>query len=86
MDIDFKNQTLRVDRAATDDGQVKDTKTHETRVVDLTPNLVATLKRHLTWLKAEALRQGTGEPGWLLPREDGTLMNKDYAAVSTAGS
>jgi integrase len=26
MDIDFKNQTLRVERAATDDGQVKDTK------------------------------------------------------------
>ncbi len=80
MDIDFKNQTLRVDRAATDDGQVKDTKTHEARTVDLTPDLTATLKRHLTWLRAEALREGSGEPEWLFPRADGTLMNKDYAA------
>ena len=79
-DIDFKNQTLRVDRAATDDGQVKDTKTHEVRTVDLTPDLTATLKRHLTWLRAEALRNGSGEPEWLFPRADGTLMNKDYAA------
>jgi integrase len=79
-DIDFRNQSLRVDRSATDDGQVKDTKTHETRTVDLTPDLAATLKRHLTWLRAEALREGTGEPDWLFPRSDGTLMNKDYAA------
>jgi integrase len=34
----------------------------------------------LTWLRAEALRQGTGEPEWLFPRADGALMNKDYAA------
>ncbi len=80
MDLDFKNQTLRVDRAATDDGQVKDTKTHEARTVDLTPDLTATLKRHLTWLRAEALRNGRGEPEWLFPRADGALMNKDYAA------
>jgi integrase len=80
MDIDFKNQTLRVDRAATDAGRIKDTKTHETRTVDLTPDLAATLKRHLTWLRAEALRTGSGEPEWLFPRADGTLMNKDYAA------
>jgi len=80
MDIDFKNQTLRVDRAATDDGRAKDTKTHETRTVDLTPDLAATLKRHLTWLRAEALRHGSGEPEWLFPRADGSLMNKDYVA------
>ncbi len=72
MDIDFKNQTLRVDRAATDDGQVKDTKTHEARTVDLTPDLTATLKRHLTWLRAESLRNGSREPEWLFPRADGT--------------
>jgi len=81
-DIDFKNQTLRVERAATDDGQVKDTKTHETRTVDLTPDVVAMLKRHLTWLSAEALPQGTGEPEWLFPRADGTLMNNLLLAES----
>ncbi len=74
------SQTLRVDRAATGDGQVKETKTHETRTVDLTPDVVATLKRHLTWLRAEALRLGTGEPEWLFPRADDTLVNKNYAA------
>ena len=55
-------------------------KTHEARTVDLTPDLTATLKRRLTWLRAEALRNGSGEPEWLFPRADGTLMNKDYAA------
>ena len=55
-------------------------KTHEARTVDLTPHLTATLKRRLTWLRAEALRNGSGEPEWLFPRADGTLMNKDYAA------
>jgi integrase len=81
MDIDFKNQTLRVERAATDDGHVKDTKTHETRTVDLTSDLTLTLKRHLTWLKAEALRAGSGEPEWLFPKDDGALMDKDHAAA-----
>ena len=38
-DIDFKNQSLRVERAATDNGRVKDTKNHDTRTVDLTPTL-----------------------------------------------
>jgi integrase len=77
-DVDSKNLTVRVERSATDDGSVKDTKTHETRTVDLTPDLAATLKRHVTWLKAEALKAGTGEPEWLFPRADGSLMNKDY--------
>jgi integrase len=45
----------------------------------VTPDLTATLKRHLMGLRTEALRQGTGEPGWLFPRADGALMNKDYA-------
>jgi integrase len=80
-DLDFRNQTIRIERAATDDGVVKDTKTHETRTVDLTPDLFATLKRHLTWLKAEALRAGSGEPEWMFPRDDGSLMNKDYVGV-----
>lgn len=50
------------------------------RTVDATTELVVTLKRHLTWLKAEVLREGTVEPEWLFPKTDGTLMDKDYAA------
>ena len=80
-DVDFKNLTVLVERSATDDGSVKDTKTHETRTVDLTPDLAATLKRHVTWLRAEALRAGTGEPEWLFPKADGTLMDKNHAAA-----
>ena len=55
-------------------------RTGHPRTVDLTPDLAATLKRRLTRLRAEALRQGTSEPEWLFPRADGALMNKDYAA------
>jgi integrase len=80
-DIDFKNLTGRVERAATDDGSIKATKTHEMRIVDLTPDLAAALKRHVTWLRAEALRTGTGEPEWLFPKADGTLMDKNHAAA-----
>jgi integrase len=80
-DVDFKNLTVRVERSATDDGAVKDTKTHETRTVDLTPDLAAALKRHVTWLRAEALRAGTGEPEWLFPRADRALMDKNHAAA-----
>jgi hypothetical protein len=44
----------------------------------MTPDLAATLKRHLTWLKAEALRTGKGETEWLFPTEEGALMDKDH--------
>jgi integrase len=67
-----------VERAVTDGGRVKGTKTYEIRIVEMTPDLAATLKRHLTWLKAESLRTGRGEPEWLFPTEDGTLMDKDH--------
>ena len=49
--------------------------------MDLTPDLAAALKRHATWLRAEALRTGTGEPEWLFPKVDGTLMDKNHAAA-----
>ena len=39
--------------------------------MDLTPELVEALARHMTWLKTEALRQGWGEPEWLFPNEEG---------------
>ncbi len=70
--------TVHVERAVTDDGAIKDCKTHEVRTVDLTPDLASILKKHLTWLRAEALRTGSGEPQWMFQREDGSRMNKDY--------
>jgi hypothetical protein len=44
----------------------------------MTPDLAASLKRHLTRLKTELLRTGKGEPEWLFPTEGGALMDKDH--------
>jgi integrase len=46
--------------------------------VDLTPDLAAALKRHLAWVTAESFRSGNGEPEWLFPTQEGTLMDKDH--------
>jgi integrase len=83
-DLDFRNLSVRVERAVADGGRVKSTKTYEARTVEMTPDLATTLKRHLTWLKAESLRTGKGEPEWLFPTEEGALMNKDHLAASSA--
>ena len=74
-DVDVRSQTLNVERAISL-GRIKGTKTHERRTVDLTPELVRTLHRHLTWLKEEALRRGWGEPAWLFPNEAGRPQDK----------
>jgi len=39
--------------------------------VDLTPEVVHALERHLRWLKEEALRRGWGESQWLFPNDEG---------------
>jgi integrase len=80
-DLDLKARTLRVERAVTMGARVKDTKTHDVRTVDLTQELAQTLRRWLVSLKAESLAAGRGEPAWLFPKTDGTLMDKDHAAA-----
>lgn len=80
-DVDLKNRTVRVERAVTMAAHVKDTKTHETRTVDLTADLALTLRRYSAWLKADRFQRGQGEPEWLFPRADGRLMDKDHAAA-----
>ena len=68
-----------MDRAVS--GQrIKAPKTYETRVVHLNNELGAALRQHLTWLAAETLRRGWGDPGWLFPSEAHTLL--DYANVA----
>ncbi len=78
VDLDFRSLSVLVERAVTDGGRVKGTKTHETRIVDLTPDLAAALKRHLAWVKAESLRSGSGDLEWLFPTQEGTPMDKDH--------
>jgi integrase len=69
-DIDWGERTVRVERPW-NRGRVKATKTYEERTVDLSPELVRALARHMTWLKAEILRRGRSEPEWLFPNDDG---------------
>ena len=74
-DLDLRERTVRVERAW-NLGRIKPTKTYEERVVDLTPELVATLQRHLAWVKSEGLRLGRGEPEWLFPNDEGNPMDE----------
>ncbi len=73
-DVDLPARQLHVERAVSL-GQIKGTKTHETRVVDLSPNLARIVAQHLVWLKEEVLRCGWGEPTWLFPSEANTPLD-----------
>ena len=39
-------------------------------------DLVAILREHLAWLKAEAFKRGWGEPEWLFPNDVGRPMDE----------
>ena len=75
-DVNWNGATLRVERALDRDRTAKDTKTHEQRDVELSPGLVRTLRRHLVWLRGEALAHGWGEPVWLFPNETGATLDE----------
>lgn len=83
-DIDFQSKRLRVERAATEGGAIKSTKTGEARWVDLGPQTIERLKAHLTWLEAEAIAQGK-EPEWLFPSEAGTVLDDRHIARAMRG-
>ncbi len=70
-DLDLKEKTVRIERGLDVDRSIRPTKTYETRTVDLTPELTATLKRYLPWLTELALRRGWGEVKWLFPNDEG---------------
>ena len=74
-DIDFREKTISVERAASY-GRIKATKTYDRRTVDLSPELARTLHRYLSWLKEEALRRGWGEPELLFPNDHGRVQDK----------
>jgi integrase len=56
--VDPVRKTLQIERAVDNTGAVKHTKTHESRVVDLSPRLVAALNALQASLEAEALLAG----------------------------
>jgi len=57
-DYDAAAKTIRIERAVTDTGRIKDTKTGDSREVDLSPRLVAALNDLRTELEANALADG----------------------------
>ncbi len=75
-DVSLVDGTLCVERALDLDRTVRPTKTYEARTVDLTPELLATLRRYLAWLKEQALRRGWGEPRWLFPNDEGKPLSE----------
>ncbi len=74
-DLDRREGTVRVERAWSL-GRLKSTKTYEERTVDLSPDVLGRLERHLVWLKAETLKRGWGEPEWLFPNEEGKPLDE----------
>jgi integrase len=60
-DFDALGKIVRIERAATDTGRVKDTKTGEDREVDLSPRLVAALNDLQAKLEADALAAGRND-------------------------
>lgn len=78
-DIDFQAKRLRVERAATEGGAIKGTKTGESRWVDLGEQTIERLRNHITWVEAEAIAKGK-ESEWLFPSETGTLLDDRHIA------
>jgi len=75
-DLDLPAREVRVARAVSDDGQRIDTpKSGHGRTVDLSQQLVATLRRLHVGQKAEALRRGSPAPSWVFPSTRGTPLD-----------
>ena len=67
-DLNLAGRTLRVERALSDDGRIKSTKTYETRVVDLSAELTEHLRAYLTRCELEQMAAGGTESPWLFPQ------------------
>src|SRR6266540_7568612 len=80
-DFDLAGQTLRIERAVTDSGRIKEIKTGEAREVDLTPRLAAALASFQAELEAEALVAGRdGIAPWVFATRAGTPPRPHRAA------
>ena len=75
-DVDLAGRTVRVARALGDNGVDLDTpKSGHGRDVDLSAQLVATLRALDTATKARALRTGQPQPVWVFPSEASTPLD-----------
>jgi len=72
-DFDTISRTLRIERAVTDTGRIKEIKTGEAREIDLSPRLVAALSSLQAELEAEAILAGKDGIGpWIFATRAGT--------------
>lgn len=76
-DMDIQGKRVRVERSATLNGHIKNTKTGETRWVDLSDQLLEKLKIYMTWLAAESIACGD-EARWLFPSKTGSLLDESH--------
>ena len=76
-DLDLHGKRVRVERSATLDSHIKNTKTGETRWIDLSDGVLEKLRGYLTWMKAEAIAEGR-EYGWLFPSRTGSLLDESH--------
>jgi integrase len=76
-DIDFGGKRIRVERAATLDGMIKNTKTGETRWVDLSDGILQKLKEYTSCFNADAMANGK-EACWLFPSQTGSLLDESH--------
>lgn len=77
-DIDPRQHTIRIERAATMGGQVKSTKTNEVRTVDLSAKLIPKLETYRTWLEVESMTDRWGNSVWLCPNDQGKLYEERH--------
>ena len=75
-DVDLKTQQIHVQRSVTESGELKSTKTDESRYVDIRPypQIVALLQQYIPWMGEIAARQGWQDAP-LFPTISGTILN-----------
>ena len=77
-DLDLPGRTVRIERSLDLDGQIKPTKTEETRLVDLSGRLTRILSDYVTWLDSEAIARGREQAEWLFVDQKGSVLNERY--------
>ena len=79
-DIDWKKRTLRIERSVElNTREINTTKTHETRAVDLSPDLAELLRAHVAKLRKGSFKKGK-DAGWLFPSEAAGLLDHNNVA------
>ena len=74
-DLDLPARQVTIERAAERGGRIKSTKTGTSRVVDLTPRLMAALDRWQTDVEAKALATGRDVPELVFPGASGAPLD-----------